>query len=400
MMLGFFCRKLLLEVGGGVDCKVVIVARSTVRWLSTAAATVSDSNQDADKSVKDSAFTVSYLVDSCGFTHQAATTAATRFSLKSAEKPDKVLRLLREYGFTCGDISRILQQRPTLIVADPERSVRPKLDLLASLGPTKEFFIKILIRCPEILHKSMDKTLVPSLGFLKSMLRTDENVLKVLGRCHRLLWFKLPESLAPNVAILREVGMSDDLISAFLKDRPIAFLASAARFRALVDKTSKMGFDPKRRGFVEATSAFAAMSDKTWKRKVEVFKKWGWSDDELVSAFKKNPLCMTASEKKVDAIMDYLVNKLKLDPSFVAKTPKLVTFSLEKRIIPRCSIIQYLLSKGMLMTKDITLSNALLESEDTFLRIYVSKYEKTLPELLDLYNQYKNGSATGIFHPI
>uniref|UniRef100_A0A7N0U2E1 Uncharacterized protein n=1 Tax=Kalanchoe fedtschenkoi TaxID=63787 RepID=A0A7N0U2E1_KALFE len=399
-MLGPLSKKLLLKVSGGVDSKVLIAARSTSRCVSAAYATASDLNQDAEKLGKDSAFTVSYLVDSCGFTHEAATAAAAKFSLKSAEKPDKVLGLLRDYGFAGGDISRLLQHRPELIVTDPELTLRPKLDLLASLGPTQELLVKVVLRCPEILQKSREKSLVPSLEFLRSMLHTDENVLKAMSRCNRLLWFKLPVLLGPNVEFLREVGMPDNLISAFLKDRPSAFLASAARLRVLVDRARQMGFDPKRRGFVEAVSAFAGMSDKTWERKVEVFKKWGWSDDELVSAFKKFPLCMTSSEKKVDAVMDYLVNTMKLDPSFVARTSKLVTLSLEKRIIPRCSIIHWLLSKGVLLMQDVNLSNALTVSEDSFLRTFVTKYVETLPELLDLYNQYKNGATAGIFRSV
>ncbi|CAM8926676.1 unnamed protein product [Rhodiola kirilowii] len=389
-MIGFQCTKVLLKISGGVgvgvdiDNKALILARcwSTAIW---------DSNQGAKKSAN---FTISYLVDSCGLTKEAATKAAKRFNLKSAEKPDKVLSLLRDYGFKEGDISRLLIKRPTLILTDPEKFLRPKLNLLASLGPTQDLLVKVLLGCPEILHKSMDKTLVPSLEFLRSMLGSDENVLKAMSKCNWLLWFK-PSLLGPNVVILREVGMSDDLILAFLKDRPRAFLASAAKLRVLVDRARQMGFDPKRRVFVEATNTFSVMSDKTWEQKVELFKKWGWSDDEVVSAFKKTPLFMTTSEKKVDAIMDYFVNTLKLDPSFVAKTPKLVTLSLEKRISPRCSLLQYLLSKGVLGAKDFTLNVVLTISEDNFCRKFVTKYEETLPELLDLYTRYKDGAVSG-----
>ncbi|KAL9671300.1 hypothetical protein QQ045_008868 [Rhodiola kirilowii] len=406
-MIGFQCTKMLLKIRGGVgvgvgfgfgfgfDSKAVNLARSTARCWSTAAPAIWNSNQSAAKSVNYSDFTISYLVDSCGLTEEAATSAAKRFNLKSAEKPDKVLSLLRGNGFNDGDISRLLVKRPTLIVMDPGKFLRPKLNLLASLGPTQDFLVKVLLRCPGILQNSMDKTLVPSLEFLRSMLKSDENVLKAMSRCSRLLWFKLPPFLGPNVVILRDVGMSDDLIASFLKDRPTAFLSSAAKLRVLVDRVIQMGFDPKRRMFVEAIGALAAMSDKTWEQKVRLFKKWGWSDDEVVSAFKKAPLCMTTLEKKIDAIMDYFVNKLKLDPSFVAKTPKLVTLSLEKRIIPRCSLIRYLQSKGVLGAKDFTLSVVLTVNEDNFFRKFVTKYEETLPELLDLYTQYKDGAVSG-----
>ncbi|CAM8966950.1 unnamed protein product [Rhodiola kirilowii] len=189
-MRGFQCTKVLLKISGGVgvgvgfDSKAVILARSTARCWSTAAPAICNSNQGAEKSVNYSDFTISYLADSCGLTEEAATSAAKTFNLKSAEKPDKVLSLLRDYGFKDGHISRLLVKRPALLVTDPEKFLRPKLNLLASLGPTQDFLVKVLLRCPEILQKSMDKTLVPSLEFLRSLLKSDDNVLKAMRGGH------------------------------------------------------------------------------------------------------------------------------------------------------------------------------------------------------------------------
>ncbi|KAL9677603.1 hypothetical protein QQ045_005836 [Rhodiola kirilowii] len=108
-MIGFQCAKVLLKIIGGVGVgvgfdisKAVILARSTARCWSTAAPAICNSNQGAEKSVNYSDFTISYLVDSCGLTEEAATSAAKTFNLKSAEKPDKVLSLLRDYGFKDG----------------------------------------------------------------------------------------------------------------------------------------------------------------------------------------------------------------------------------------------------------------------------------------------------------
>lgn len=34
------------------------------------------------------------------------------------------------------------------------------------------------------------------------------------------------------------------------------------------------------------------MSKSMSEKKVAIYKKWGWSDDEIISAFEKNPYCM------------------------------------------------------------------------------------------------------------
>lgn len=165
-------------------------------------------------------------------------------------------------------------------------------------------------------------------------------MLKTISRAYRLLNYKLSSLLGPNLAILREVGMSDYLISYFLRNWPTALLSLPARLKVQVDRARDAGFDPKRHGFILATSALGAnYSDITWGQKVELFTKWGWSDDEVIYAFKKCPQFMMASEKKCNAVMDYVVNIFCCE-----KTPCcLLIVSRGGSIIPRWSIIQHLL---------------------------------------------------------
>ncbi|KAL9680883.1 hypothetical protein QQ045_012663 [Rhodiola kirilowii] len=256
-------------------------------------------------------------------------------------------------------------------------------------GGSRDVILKVVLRCPEMLVRNMDKDLVPSLEFLRSILQTDENVLLVIGRCHWLLRFNLPAILGPNVVSLRDVGMSDAMILLFLKSRPTALLSSAARFREVVVKVTKMGFDPEKYSFFEAINVFLSVNEKTWERKVEIFKKWGWSDADVLSAFMKQPRCMLQSEKKVEGIMNYLVNTMDFDPSFAAQSPNVLMCSLKKRIIPRCSIIRHLLLNGVVTKKDFKFSSALVVSEPIFMSIYVARHKDLHPELLDLYMMHK-----------
>ncbi|KAF8395572.1 hypothetical protein HHK36_019522 [Tetracentron sinense] len=57
--------------------------------------------------------------------------------------------------------------------------------------------------------------------------------------------------------------------------------------------------------------------------------------------------------------------------------------SLEKRTMPRCSVIEVLFSKGLM--KKGQMGNALMKAEDVFLKNYVIKYEEDLPQLLMIY---------------
>ncbi|KAL7112667.1 hypothetical protein ACP275_04G017000 [Erythranthe tilingii] len=84
-----------------------------------------------------------------------------------------------------------------------------------------------------------------------------------------------------------------------------------------------------------------------WDKCYKVYSKWGWSKDDIHMAFRKHPYCMLLTEKKISTALDFLVNKVGVDSRSVALRPYVLFYSMEKRIIPRCSIILILSSKGL-----------------------------------------------------
>uniref|UniRef100_A0A7N0UYK3 Uncharacterized protein n=1 Tax=Kalanchoe fedtschenkoi TaxID=63787 RepID=A0A7N0UYK3_KALFE len=401
-MLGLIWRNLLLSSTATTLISPRTIILRNRRLLATATSRVAKQRDDGSNSTDRVlvASTISYLVDSCGLNLDAAKRAAKFFRLHSTGSADEVVALLRDYGFSDAHISTIVQKRPSLLLADPDKTLRPKFECLASIGGSHDVILKVVLRCPEMLFRNLDRDLVPSLEFLKSILHTDENVLMVIARCHWLLRFNLPAIVGPNVESLRNVGLSDKMIMMFLKSRPTAFLSSTARFREVAIKVKEMGFDPDKYNFHEAINVFLSVNEKTWDRKVEIFNKWGWTDAEVLSAFKKQPRCMLQSDNKVEGIMDYLVNNMELRPSFAAQNPNVLMCSLKQRIIPRCSIIRHLLLKGVMTGKDFKFSSVLIVSEPYFLSTYLTKHKERHPELLDLYNKYKEGMESCFTHPI
>lgn len=104
-------------------------------------------------------------------------------------------------------------------------------------------------------------------------------------------------------------------------------------------------------------------------------------------AFKKHPHSMMLSERKINRTMEFLVKEVNLAPRSIAQCPVVLFFSLEKRIIPRCSVIKVLVSKG-LVKEDWSLTSLLVPVEKIFLEKLVIKFEEELPELMDVYRGY------------
>ncbi|RZC93260.1 hypothetical protein C5167_030377 [Papaver somniferum] len=126
------------------------------------------------------------------------------------------------------------------------------------------------------------------------------------------------------------------------------------------------------------------MSESSWEKKLLVYKRLGWSDAEIRVSFMKLPNCMRYSEKKITLIADFLVKEMGYNRSDIASSPRVLGSSLNDTIIPRCSVLRMLVSKG-LIEKLIKPTTFATMSERRFLDKFVFKYEKKATELFKVY---------------
>ncbi|XP_043697012.1 uncharacterized protein LOC122647745 [Telopea speciosissima] len=152
----------------------------------------------------------------------------------------------------------------------------------------------------------------------------------------------------------------------------------------MVEEIKQMDFDLSKYTFMRALSVFTSMKKSTWKQKLEAYRRWGFSENEILLAFRRYPSFMTASEKKIMSHMNFFVNKMGWEREVIITRPQLLALSLEKRILPRCSVLQVLILKG-LVKEDLKIGHLLIKSEKHFLENFVKIYEKEVPHLLDLY---------------
>ncbi|KAM1401526.1 hypothetical protein ACFX2F_028666 [Malus domestica] len=82
--------------------------------------------------------------------------------------------------------------------------------------------------------------------------------------------------------------------------------------------------------------------------------------------------------------MDLLVNKMGWSSKMIAKYPVVLTLSLERRLIPRCSVVKVLLLKG-LMNDNLNLGSVLKPTDKQFLEMFVKRYLGKVPRLLSVY---------------
>ncbi|KAF8395588.1 hypothetical protein HHK36_019538 [Tetracentron sinense] len=329
--------------------------------------------------IQEPSLTVDYLINSCGLSQESALKAAQQIRIKTTTKPDSVLELLRNYGFTNTHIAKLITTRPQLLMADPIKTLKPKMEFFRNNGISDPIIAKILSAAPSIFRWSLENQTIPSFNYIRSFLRTNENMAIALGRTTWLLR-DLPKL---NIPFLRDHGVPDSIISKIIMINPRTLCVKSDKFSETVMKIIEMGFDPSSLVFAYGLCRLLGISKDIWEAKMAVYRSFGWSDDEILSMFRKQPICMAASEKKISTALDFFINKLNWTRAYISKYPTTLFFSLEKRTMPRCSVCEVLLSKGLM--KKENMGPALKVTEDEFLKNYVVKYQEDLPQLLKIY---------------
>ncbi|KAK9912762.1 hypothetical protein M0R45_036606 [Rubus argutus] len=329
--------------------------------------------------------TVNYLINSCGLSSEGAISASKWLKLHSPERADSVLACFRNHGFSETQISMVVRSRPQVLTTHFEKSLLPKLECFSSLGVSREDLAEAVALNASLLAPSLEKQIVPALQFLKSMV-SETTVIALLKKRSWIFSANYCKTVLPNIKLLRELGMPESCISLLLTHFTQLVILKHEKFAQLVQEVKEMGFNMENSTSLCAMNALGHKNSKSiLNRSRQVYRmRWGWSEDDILSAFRKFPQCMILSEKKIMQVMDFFVNKMGWSSRRIAKHPVVLSYSLDKRIIPRCSVVKVLMLKG-LINENISLTSVLFPLEERFLKCFVTKYLNQVPQLLSVY---------------
>ncbi|XP_022636117.1 uncharacterized protein LOC106762101 isoform X3 [Vigna radiata var. radiata] len=275
----------------------------------------------------------------------------------------------------------MVRKAPWLLSWDPCKTLLPKFEFFLSKDVSSSEIVDLISKYPAVLRSSLKNHIVPTYEliykFLQSHVRTNRFMFR--NTC-----FFSGDRLTHKITLLLENEVSESNIARLLGNHSKAVLASNDIVK-LVKEVKDLGFDPSKESFVIAMMAIKKISPSLWKEKVDVFKKWGWSDEAMSEAFRRHPHFMLKSIKKINAVMNLWVNELGRDPLELVHRPMIFGLSMEKRIIPRTRVVQHLLAKGL--RKSASFVSPLNVSEKLFLARFVTCFKEESCQLLKLYQE-------------
>ncbi|KAG0487855.1 hypothetical protein HPP92_006666 [Vanilla planifolia] len=331
--------------------------------------------------VVDPTLTLYFLQKSCKLSPTAAAAAAKKINLKSTKNAHAVLELLRQYGFSDAHISSLVCRRPQILLSSPTRIIKPKFDLYTSVGISDSDLADIFSTRAHIFLYSTQRRLAPNLGRLRTLFSSDADLRAAVLRYPSLILSDLQNSIPTMTNVLKEFGLPMASILKLLAVHPRCLADCPHRLKSKLDDVKNMGISPSCSMFVHIFAVISKVPKLAMESRMQNFVSMGWTKDEVISAFIRHPYCLSSSEEKIKRRLEFFADKFGWGPATLMVSPVLLSLSLEKRILPRYSVLKLLQEKNLL--KIAMTTRQFLLGDKRFKELYVKKYHRVVPEILD-----------------
>ncbi|XP_009614342.1 uncharacterized protein LOC107829072 [Nicotiana tabacum] len=295
-----------------------------------------------------------------------------------------VVDFFQNHGFSATQVKKIVRMRPCLLASKVDKTLKPKLKFLQSIGFSEDECSKIICYNPNILLSSIRKLLTPSFDSLKTFMGSKVQAMDAVRRSPQILSRKISHNWKQTVQVLHQIGIPDSQVSEFIFKSPIILTINPQKMSVVGLRLKEMGFDVTSPAFRIAFTTMSKVSHSNLERKLETYRSAGFSDEEILNIFRSQPTCMFYTEENIRSLVAFYVDRLHLSPSHLSQRPAFLLRSLKRRVIPRCSVMQVLWSRGIVPEAG-KLSTILMIREKDFLQKYVTRYEAKVPELQAAY---------------
>ncbi|CAL9053577.1 transcription termination factor MTERF15, mitochondrial-like [Musa acuminata AAA Group] len=333
-------------------------------------------------------FMAEYLVTSCGFSPEKATKASNLLGgIASRRQPDSVLGFLKSHGFDDTHVKELLSGNPRWLLLDVETNLAAKFRTLQELGFSQSDITHLVVANPAAINFRVP-TVVHKIRFWQGLMGSKDVLVKLFKHHRWLLEYSIEKRIQPNIDMLRSCGFTDQKLRTILRYQPMLVTQRAETLRALISRVEGFGVARTSGRFHWTLWKLSNVSVERFNAQKKLFRAFGWSEADFLDAFRKTPGFLTGSLKNLKMKMEFLVNEAGYAPSYIALRPVLLTYSLEKRLIPRYQLMAAVKSRG-LCAGHPKLLTYILCPEKKFLERYVIIYKKQFPELIELYSARK-----------
>ncbi|XP_074562140.1 transcription termination factor MTEF18, mitochondrial-like [Curcuma longa] len=330
-------------------------------------------------------FLVEYLVDTCGFSANAASKVSKLLPrIQSTENPGAVIGFFRSQGLDGVNLRRIIAWKPGFLGWDVETNLAPKFKILREMGLSESDIINVVRLHPIVIGFKSQNTLLRRLKIWESLFGSREILLKNLRGGGWFFSSNIEKVVRPNINFLRdECGIPEGRVSLVIKNHPSFIVQNLDTLRALVDRADGIGIPRGSGMFLWILFVLHGVSKEKFEAQVKLMNSFGWSNSDFITAVKKHPSFLWGSTEALQRKMEFFIKDVGVAPLDIAYHPVPLGLSLEKRLIPRFRVMEILKSEGLWKSTD-KLHIFFSSSRSKFLQKYVLPYKDKFPKLLEV----------------
>ncbi|KAK4859644.1 hypothetical protein QYF36_009153 [Acer negundo] len=321
-----------------------------------------------------------YLLNQHHFSPEAASKASSiRSHLKEPQNSDSVLSFLKQIGFSNTHLENLIQKAPTVLFADLDNTIKPKIKIFQDLGFSSTDIADLISTIPWIFKRSADG-LEQSTLVLRSILGSNADVSKLLKASAWFLKSDLEKTMMPNIEFTKSCGITISQIVQHMFTFPRLFLHQPESMKDFVRRVDELGVDRTSKRFLPAIRTISSMTKENWERKLRLFGSLGFSEDDTLSVFRRMPPALAVSARKIKEVIEVLHRRANVDTSFIVNHPSVLLSSVENSLKPRLEIFNQLKSKNLLRRKT-SLATICKLPKMKFIKRYVVPYSVELGEV-------------------
>ncbi|KAK9230574.1 hypothetical protein WN944_023546 [Citrus x changshan-huyou] len=342
---------------------------------------------------------LNYLIETVNIPKSRALVISNKCpTIKSLQNPQNVRQFLHSVGFSDTHIQLAVYRKPTILFADVNKTLKPKIGYFQQLGLVGSDLGKFISNYPTVLTASLERKLIPCVEILKKILAEDSNNEDLIRVIRRMSWNLVMDTeksgLLRNIEYVKSCGIVGSQLSRLLVRQTRLFCFKEPKLRHLVSRLLEMGFSTNSRMFVYGLHALSCLSEETFDRKLELFRRYGFSKEEFMEMFRRAPGILKSSEERLKSGLEFFLKEIEFEKAVLVHIPVCLTLSIENRVIPRYRVFQIVTSRGMLK-KGWSFPSFLISSEENFLKKFVLSFGDDAEELLRAYKGHKLGSSSG-----
>ncbi|GJN28858.1 hypothetical protein PR202_gb17030 [Eleusine coracana subsp. coracana] len=292
-------------------------------------------------------------------------------------------------GVPSADITALIALDPSFLCSNLERTVKPRIAELSELGLSREEIASLIPLSPNSFRS---RFLGRNIEFWLKELGSFDKLLQAVRMTSSLLRADPDKVIAPNVALLRQCGLNvSGMVAANIYSTRL-FTKNPKLLQEAVERMEELGLKRGARMFGHALVVISLTSKVVATRRIQLLRKFGFSQDDVLEIIRKAPTLLAMSDQKIQGNMDFLMKDVGLDLSYIVRRPALLMYSVERRLLPRHCLLKVLREKGILNT-EVDHYSTFCMSEKRFLQKFVVAYDDNVPGLVDDYASKFSGKA-------